>query len=104
MKQDWSEEELIELSVLRDLSLPSNLFENFSLKVVGRFRRRLLAETLPEIRRHAPAQQTSLLASFAFLRQQEVINNLVELLLNLAHHLNICAEKKVVKQIIGEIC
>lgn len=103
LKLETVRTELKKLSVLRDLSLPAHLFENFSLKIVGGFRRRLLAETLPEIRRHAPVQQSSLLASFAFLRQQEVIDNLIELLLNLAHHLNLSAEKKVVKQIIGEI-
>ncbi|HRH44988.1 MAG TPA: DUF4158 domain-containing protein [Pyrinomonadaceae bacterium] len=103
LKLETVRTELKKLSVLRDLSLPTDLFNSFSLKVVGLFRRRLLAEILPEIRRHAPALQTSLLASFAYLRQQEVIDNLIELLLNLAHHLNLKAEKKVVKQIIGEI-
>lgn len=95
--------ELKKLAVLRDLSLPPDLFGGFSTNVVTQFRRRLMAEILPETRRRSMAMKAALLAAFCHQREQEVTDNLVELLLHLIHRINANAEKTVVKQIVGEI-
>lgn len=103
LKLETVRDELRKLAVLRELNLPVDLFKGFAPKVVAAFRRRLLAESLYETRRHALPLKITLLAAFCFLREQEVTDNVIELLLHLIHKINANAEKTVVKQIIGEI-
>lgn len=97
------ENEINKLEILRGLELPDKLFQNVSPKIIQNYRRRLLVESLHEARRHSESLLVMLLASFCFLRKQEIADNLVELLINLVHKIGIRAEKHVEKQIIGEI-
>lgn len=97
------ENEINKLEIMRGLELPDKLFRGISPKIIQNSRRRLLVESLHEARRHSESLLVMLLASFCFLRKQEVADNLVELLINLIHKIGIKAEKRVEKQIIGEI-
>ncbi len=95
--------EINKLEILRGLELPDELFRDISPKIIQNYRRRLLVESLHEARRHPEPLIVMLLTSFCFLRQQEIADNLVELLIHLVHKIGIKAEKHVEKQIIGEI-
>ncbi len=97
------ENEINKLEILREIKLSNDVFQDISPKIIQNYRRRLLVESLHEVRRHSESLLVMLLASFCFLRKKEITDNLVELLINLIHKIGIKAEKRVEKQIIGEI-
>lgn len=61
----------------------------------SRYRQRVAAESPRELRRHPPAVRATLLATFCWLRSQEITDALVELLLDGVHRIGAKAEQKV---------
>ena len=94
--------EIAKLERLRSLGLPTELFRDVSLKVVGRFRQRAATEAPNELRAHAPALGATLVASLCWLRQREVTHSLVDLLIQVIHKINVRAEKRVEKELLDD--
>jgi TnpA family transposase len=95
--------ETAKLERLRNLGLPTDLFRDVSLKVVERFRQRAAAEAPNELRAHAPALRATLVASLCWLRQREVTDSLVDLLIQVIHKINMRAEKRVEKELLDDL-
>jgi TnpA family transposase len=95
--------EIAKLQRLRQLELPVDLFVGLAPKVLARYRARAVAEELFELRRHPEALRYTLAAAYCWLRQQEITDNLVELLLQIVHDIGARAEKKVTQQLLGAI-
>jgi hypothetical protein len=85
------------------LELPFNLFVGLAPKVVAGYRQRAVTEELYELRRHPEAIRYTLVAAYCHLRQQEITDNLVELLLQIVHDIGARAEKKATQQLIAQI-
>jgi hypothetical protein len=85
------------------MNLPADLFDEVAPKIVQGYRRRVLVEELHELRRHPLPLRATLLAAFCQVRQQEITDSLVELLIHIIHKIGVRAERRVEKQIIGEI-
>jgi hypothetical protein len=94
--------EIAKLERLRSLELPTGLFRDVSLKVVERFRQRAAAEAPNELRAHAPALRATLVAALCWLRQREVTDSLVDLLIQVIHKINVRAEKRVEKELLDD--
>jgi hypothetical protein len=94
--------ETAKLERLRSLGLPTELFRDVSLKVVERFRQRAAAEAPSELRAHAPALRATLVAALCWLRQREVTDSLVDLLIQVIHKINVRAEKRVEKELLDD--
>jgi hypothetical protein len=94
--------EIAKLERLRGLGLPTDVFRDVSLKVVARFRQRAAAEAPNELRAHAPALRATLVAALYWLRQREVTDSLVDLLVQVVHKINVRAEKRLEKELMDD--
>lgn len=95
VKVDTVLDELQKLKELRSLNLPEPLFQDIPPKVVTQHRRRAASEPPRELRRHPETVRCALLAALCWQRQVEVTDNLVELLIHIAHHIGARAESRV---------
>jgi len=109
VKVDTVLEELAKLRQLRVLGLPETLFRDTPVKLLAHYRQRAASEPPREVRRHPPALRYTLLAALCWQRQRELTDTLVDLLLHIAHRVEVKAEGKVdatllqyVKKVMGK--
>lgn len=95
--------EVAKLRLIRNLELPSNLFQNVPPKVLRKYRQRVASEDIRELRRHPDPIRYSLLGIFFYLRGMEITDNLVELLIQIIHRIGVKAERKVDREILNEL-
>lgn len=88
-------EEMAKLRRIRELCLPENLFYELSHKVLMIYRNRASIEEPSRLRAHSLPKRMTLLAVLCSVREQEVTDGLVELLIQIIHKIDIRAEKKV---------
>jgi hypothetical protein len=88
-------DEIAKLKQLRALGLPERLFRDVPAKPVTHYRQRAASEPPRELRRHPPEIRYTLLAALCWQREQEITDNLVELLIHIAHRVGVRAEVKV---------
>lgn len=87
--------EIVKLERVKAIGLPTALFEGVSEKVVAGWRARAM-KMYPSDFESAPAPiRITLLAALCQVRQAELIDGLVELLIQLVHKISVRAEKKV---------
>ena len=89
------QEEIEKLKQLKELKLPSSLFQSTSHKWVTLLRRRAANETPRDLRRHPAEIRYTLLAALCWQRSQEITDSLVELLIHIAKKIEVKAEEKV---------
>ena len=94
--------EIHKLQSIRQIKLPSDLFENVSPKLIQQYRHRASAEQAGRLRRHPAAIRYTLIAAFCHQRVQEITDNLVELLVQIVHRLRINAERRVERELIED--
>jgi TnpA family transposase len=95
--------EIAKLERIEQLGLPAALFAQTSPKLLQQYRQRIVVEEIHEIRRHPDALRWALLAAYCWLRRQEIVDTLVDLLLDMAHHLSTKAERRVEQAFVREI-
>lgn len=100
---DTLQSEIAKLERIRACNLPQDLFQKVSRKVLESYEQRGRVEELHEIKRHPEALRYTLLAAFCWVRRQEIIDALAELLINTVHHLKTRAEGRVAKRFLAEI-
>jgi hypothetical protein len=88
-------DEIAKLKQLRALGLPERLFRDVPAKLVTHYRQRAASEPPRELRRHPPEVRYTMLAALCWQREQEITDNLVELLIHIAHRVGVRAETKV---------
>jgi TnpA family transposase len=88
-------DEIAKLQQLRALGLPEALFRGAPGKLVTHYRQRAASEKARELRRHPPDVRYVLLAALCWQRQQEITDNLIELLIHIAHRVGVRAEERV---------
>jgi TnpA family transposase len=95
--------ELAKLEHLRSLNLPGDLFAAVPPKILQSYRLRAATEPPREMRAHPAPIRYTLMAAFCRQRQQEVIDELVELLIRIVHRISVRAEKHVVKELLSDL-
>ena len=95
--------EIAKLVRIRAIALPQSLFDGVSSKVLQAYRQRLAVESAHELRRHPPPLRLTLLAVFAHLRERELTDTLVELLLTTVHRIGARAERRVEKELLEDL-
>jgi len=95
--------EVEKLTTIRQIGLPPDLFQNTAPAIVEDYRQRAATEPPRELRRHPPAMRCTLLAAFCLLREQEITDNLVDLLINIVHRIGARAERKVQKSLLEDV-
>jgi len=96
-------QEIDKLERLDQLGLPADLFAQVSVKTLDSYRNRIAVEELQEVRRHPDPIRFTLLAAYCWRRRQEIVDTLVDLLLEVAHHLSTKAERRVEKAFVKDI-
>jgi TnpA family transposase len=95
--------ELEKLEHLRRLDLPVDLFADVPPKILQGYRLRAATEPPRAMRLHPVPMRYTLMAAFCRQRQQEVLDELVELLIRIVHRLSVRAEKHVVKELLSDL-
>lgn len=88
-------EEASKLKRMQSMVLPSHAFKGIPLKLLRRYRDRVITEPAREMRRHPPHIRYARFAIFVSLRSQEITDALVDLLIHTVHRIGARAEKKV---------
>jgi hypothetical protein len=91
------------LECIEQLGLPATLFAQASSKLLEQYRQRVGIEDLYEIRRHPDTLRWTLLAAYCWQRRQEIIDTLVDLLIDMAHHLSTKAERRVEQAFVRDV-
>ena len=95
--------ELVKLDNLQKIGIPEQLFSNLPQTAIERYRLRVETESLTELRRHPKTVQYTLLAAFCWLRSQEVIDTIIELLIQLVHRIDTRAQKRVSDEVLTQL-
>ena len=86
---------IAKLQCIDGLGLSVSVFEPVPAKFIEQFRARCATESIRELRRHPPAIRYSMVAMFCWRRRQQLTDLLLDLLLQVTHHLGTRAEKKI---------
>ena len=96
-------EEMTKLAVIRNLELPSDLFDHALPHELELYRSRVAVEAPFELRRHPEPARLTRLAAFAFLRGRAITDTLVDLLVETIHHINARAERRVEHELLEDL-
>ncbi len=96
-------EKIAKLDRIRALGVPPKLLEDISPQVLQSYRQRLAVEAPYEFRRHATPLRLTLLAIFGHLRERELTDTLVDLLLNTVHRIGAGAERRVERELLEDL-
>jgi TnpA family transposase len=103
MAVETAREEVDKLQRLRALDLPTQLFTTVPPHVVQSLRQRVSAEESRDLRSHPTPLRLTLLAAFAWQRQHEVTDTLVDLLIKMIQQIGVKAERRVDQQVVAAL-
>ena len=95
--------EMDKLTCIRQISLPKNMFDTFSRKLLQKYYMRIMAELPSHINEHEPEIRYATMAIFCYIRSQLMMDNLADLLIQLIHQMKTKAEMVITKQILAEV-
>ena len=84
--------EISKLKSIKNLELPEDLFKKISNKILKRYKQRVTSEDIRELRRHPETIRYTLVSAFFWIREREITDNLIELLIQTIHKINVRAE------------
>jgi TnpA family transposase len=93
--------EIGKLGAVKALGLPDDLFTETSDRLVAAWRARAARMFPSDLTTCAESVRVTLLAALCWIRQSEITDALVELLIGLIHRINARAERRVEKELIG---
>jgi len=96
-------DELARLDTVRRLDLPDGLFAGWSPAELETCRQRVAVEAPFELRRHSEATRLAWLAAYAYLRGRAVTDALIELLIEVVHHIGARAEHRIEKELLEDL-
>ena len=96
-------EQIDRLDRLRALEYPGRSVRARLSRIVQAYRQRVAVESPYELRRHATPLRLTLLAAFGLLRQRELTDTLVDLLLSTVHRIASRAERRVEKELLEDL-
>ncbi len=95
-------DEKAKLDAIAALEIPASLFAGISLRLLRHYREQVATEDIQALQRHPDARRWTLLAAFCFLRRQEILDTLADLLLDVVQHLGVKAERKVERELMRD--
>jgi TnpA family transposase len=96
-------EEVKKINRIQDIGLPKSLFNGISWRILEKYRTRIMSERPSEIRDHKDSMKYATLAMFCYVRGQEIMDNLIDLLIQVVHKIGKKSERKVNKKLITEL-
>jgi Domain of unknown function (DUF4158) len=95
--------ELAKLARVRSLELPAGLFDGWSERLVAAWRARAATEYPSDLRSHPQPVRLTLLAAPCWVRQGELVDGLVDLLIALIHKIGARAEQTAERQLLADL-
>jgi len=83
------------LALVREIGIPSNLFQDVPAKLVERYAKRANVEEPFELRRHAWPMRATLQAAFLHRRSEDLTDHLVDLLIECVHKMTKRADTRI---------
>ena len=89
------------LNVLQEVKLPPDLFQNIPLRFLRQYQQQAAVESISHLqRRDKNAQTYTLLASFCWVRQRAITDQLVDLFIKILNDIALRAEERVKREIL----
>lgn len=95
--------EIAKLRTVRGLGLPESVFAGVSDRLIAAWRSRAARMFPSDFAECSPPVRYTLLAALCWVRQAEITDALVGLLVDLVHKINARAERRVEKELLGEM-
>jgi len=95
--------ELAKPARVRSLELPAGLFDGWLERLVAAWRARAAAEYPSDLRSHPQPVRLTLLAALCWVRQGELVDGLVDLLIALIHKIGARAEQTAERQLLADL-
>ncbi|MBA8824775.1 hypothetical protein FHX42_002122 [Saccharopolyspora lacisalsi] len=95
--------EIDKLTAVRQLGLPDGLFTDASEKLVAAWRARAMRSYPSDLRDSPREVRLTLLAALCWMRQSEITDALVDLLIRLVHKINTKADRKVEHELTDDL-
>ncbi len=95
--------EITKLNTVRELSIPVDLFEHVSSRVVEAWRQRATRSYRSDFLASPLPVRVTLVAALCWSRQAEITDALVDLLLGLVHKINTHADRRVERELIADL-
>lgn len=86
------------LAFIQELKLPRELLTDPGKTWIDQIVRRVGAEKASEMRRHAPRRQLGLCAVFLMVREAQIIDGMIDLLVEAIHKIGVRSKRKVVAE------
>ena len=96
-------EEVKKINCIQQIELPKTLFNGISHRILEKYKTRIMSERPSEIRDHPDSMKYTTLSIFCYVKNQEIIDNLIDLLIQVIHKIGKKSEDKVNKKIITEL-
>ncbi|MCH9662148.1 MAG: Tn3 family transposase [Gammaproteobacteria bacterium] len=91
------------LKLLQQVGLPNDLFLEIPLRFLRQYRQQVAVESISHLqRRHENPQTYALLATFCWVRQREITDQLVELFIQVLNTTRLRAEQNIKRELLGE--
>ncbi|GGB64021.1 hypothetical protein GCM10011505_50690 [Tistrella bauzanensis] len=91
------------LAFIQKLTLPRDLLTGAGKPWIDQIVRRVGTEKASEMRRHAPKRQLGLYAVFLMVREAQIIDGMIDLLVETVHKIGVRSKRKVVAGIARDI-
>src|SRR5208283_2200013 len=88
---------------LKSIGLPSDLFQGIPLKVIDTFERRAKNERPSELRIHPDHVKYSLLASYAYCRTCEVVDDAIKMFIDLIHRMDLESDQQLDRELVRDL-
>ena len=88
------------LSTLQNIGVEDSLLKVISKSYLSKIKRRVISESIHELKRHPSHTKYALLAIFTYIRQREITDDMVDLLIHVIHKIGARAERKITKEFI----
>ncbi|MCP4408693.1 MAG: Tn3 family transposase [Gammaproteobacteria bacterium] len=90
------------LKYLQEIALPEEVFADIPLRFLQQYAKQATLESLSHLQRHHDAQTITLLAAFCRVRQTQLTDQLVELLIQLLNTIRLRAKHRVERELLAD--
>jgi len=94
--------ELQKLKTIKNIGISFKIFRNIQHKRLLQYKNRIISEEVSEIKNHPEEIKYALLAVFFYVRQMEITDNIINLLIEITHKIGVRAERKVDRELLKD--
>jgi hypothetical protein len=88
------------LKYLQQIALPGQLFAEYPTRFLQQYAQQAALESLSHLQRHQTEQTITLLAAFCWVRQRELTDQLIELVIQLLNRIRLKAKQRVEQELL----